>query len=1092
MTERHLLAFLVATVVCLTSPLLLRGVGEETSTSFSTEDLAFFEKKIRPLLVERCHECHSKTAETIEAGLRLDSRQAMLAGGDTGPVIVPGNPEQSLLIESIHYGGTYEMPPDSKLPSAEIDLLNQWVSMGAPWPAEGADADLEDTETFSLQQRKENHWCWHPLKSSDPPAVQDVLWPRQFIDRFILSRLEQADLEPAKEVNRNQWLRRVTFDLIGLPPTLDEIDHFLADQSPDAYERVVDRLLASPRFGEHWARYWMDIIRYGETKAFAQDYSAPFVFRYRDYLIRAYNTDVAYDQFIREALAGDLVEKPRVDPLDGGNESIMGPGYVYLTDGHHGPADIHADQARVFDTIIDTTSKAFLGLTLSCCRCHDHKFDALSMQDYYSLYGVIASSRLDFANTVSSENCTELKADLLQKKKAVREALIAHVESAFDDLDLTTPEQCSALSEQLKANEAWNQEDHPLYPLTAVLLASDADTRRVAWNRLKQISAPENEIPKYFLGPGSPSRWFSSGPGFDCEQRPPGTVVISPTGKVLLNAIVGSSWVAGDLTSRLAGSLKSPTFVLPKKLSLRVQGRHGRARLYVQHYEMVGQGPTTTSLDIPINKDAWHWISFDTRLWEGKSAYLELLQNGDQMQFISRKQHDWRHEEDGYLAVDQVIVGEPTQSNSKMSSVIAAWQIAGEPPESLVGATAFFLDRIEDLLERWKAATVDRSGEEILASLFAVGGLWEVACDEEKPLRKVVEDYRQQMQSIPKPIYARSLTDGPGTDEALHIRGNPAAPSKDRAKRHFLDALDPQPFTEWGSGREKWATAATVVGKPLTARVEANRIWYRIFGKGIVETVDNFGVKGSKPSHPELLDGLAEDFVRNGWSRKELIRKLVLSSTYRMSTQASPKSLALDPGNILLQHAPIRRLPAEAIRDAVLATSGSLNSTMYGPGVPLNLDQMPPSRARPLTSGPLDGDSRRAVYQEIRRNYLPPLLLAFDLPQAAVALGKRGVTNVPAQSLALLNDPFIIQQAKRWADQIIHTANLSTEERIDLVHQIALSRPATEKEIELSKHMLNYFSKSAPTKDGHIAQSKEAWQNLCHLMFNRKEFIFIR
>ena len=373
-----------------------------------------------------------------------------------------------------------------------------------------------------------------------------------------------------------------------------------------------------------------------------------------------------------------------------------------------------------------------------------------------------------------------------------------------------------------------------------------------------------------------------------------------------------------------------------------------------------------------------------------------------------------------------------------------------------------------------------------------MGGLWEVACDEEKPLRKVVEDYRQQMQSIPKPIYARSLTDGPGTDEALHIRGNPAAPSKDPAKRHFLDALDPQPFTEWGSGREKWATAATVVGKPLTARVEANRIWYRLFGEGIVETVDNFGVKGSKPSHPELLDGLAEDFVRNGWSRKELIRKLVLSSTYRMSTQASPKSLALDPGNILLQHAPIRRLPAEAIRDAVLATSGSLNSTMYGPGVPLNLDQMPPSRARPLTSGPLDGDSRRAVYQEIRRNYLPPLLLAFDLPQAAVALGKRGVTNVPAQSLALLNDPFIIQQAKRWADQIVHTANLSTEERIDLVHQIALSRPATEKEIELSKHMLNYFSESAPTKDGQSAQSREAWQNLCHLMFNRKEFIFIR
>ena len=418
MTKRHLLAPLLATTLCLTFPLLSRGTDDGGFASFSQSDLSFFEKKIRPLLVERCHTCHSKKADTIEAGLRLDSRQAMIAGGETGPAIVPGNPEKSLLIESIHYGGTYEMPPDSKLPEEEINLLSQWIKLGAPWPAEAADAEVDVTEHFSLQQRKKDHWCWQPLKSSSPPAVQDTLWPREFIDRFILGRLEQEGLKPATEANRNQWLRRVTFDLTGLPPTLDEIDHFLADRTPVAYERVVERLLASPRFGEHWARYWMDLIRYGETKAFAQDYSAPFVFRYRDYLIRAYNADVAYDQFIREALAGDLLEKPRLDPLDGGNESVMGPGFVYLTDGHHGPADIHADEARVFDTIIDTTSKAFLALTLSCCRCHDHKFDALSMQDYYSLYGVLASSRIDFANTVSHEKCMQVKKDLQQKKKS--------------------------------------------------------------------------------------------------------------------------------------------------------------------------------------------------------------------------------------------------------------------------------------------------------------------------------------------------------------------------------------------------------------------------------------------------------------------------------------------------------------------------------------------------------------------------------------------------------------------------------------------------------------------------------------------------
>ena len=564
------------------------------------------------------------------------------------------------------------MPPDSKLPPEEIKLLDQWVRMGAPWPDEDAELAMEDHDNFSLQQRKESHWCWQPLQLGIPPAVQDIHWPREFVDLFILEKLEAAGLEPATEADRNQWLRRVTFDLTGLPPTLDEMESFLADPSPNAYARVVDRLLASPRFGEHWARYWMDIIRYGETKAFAQDYSAPFVFRYRDYLIRAYNTDVSYDQFVREALAGDLIEAPRLDPLDGSNESVMGPGYVYLTDGHHGPADIHADEARVFDTIIDTTSKAFLGLTLSCCRCHDHKFDALSMQDYYSLYGVISSSRIDYANIVSTEQCKELKSNLQQRKMALQDAIVTHIQAEHAERDLADETTCSALCDQLKTNEVWQQQDHPLYPLTAVLLAEDADARRAAWDRLKHITASNRKSDQQSIKPFGPGRldtWFASGQGFDPERRPPGTMVIAPSGNVLLNGLVGSSWAAGDLTSRLAGSLKSPTFLLPEKISLRVQGRHGRIRLYVQHYEMVGQGPTTTSLDIPIQKDAWHWVSFDTRLWQGKRAYLELLQNGDQMQFVSRKQHEWKHEDDSYLAVDRVVFGPPDQADSETLSM---------------------------------------------------------------------------------------------------------------------------------------------------------------------------------------------------------------------------------------------------------------------------------------------------------------------------------------------------------------------------------------------------------------------------------------
>ncbi|MDG2207904.1 MAG: PSD1 and planctomycete cytochrome C domain-containing protein [Pirellulales bacterium] len=1067
--------------------------SEEIDPRFSEEELAFFESKIRPLLIERCGECHSDKAETIEAGLRLDSRRAMLTGGETGPAIVPGAPEKSLLIESVHYGGTYEMPPDSKLPAEDIELLEKWVAMGAPWPPEDQGIIATATETFSIDDRKASHWCWQPLERTTPPAVANTEWPRDVFDQFILHRLEQADLEPAGEAERNQWLRRVTFDLTGLPPTLDEIDAFLADQTPTAHERVVERLLSSPRFGEHWARYWMDLVRYGETKAFAQDYSAPFVFRYRDYLIRAYNADIAYDQFVREAMAGDSLQDPRLDPVNNANESVMGPGFVYLTDGHHGPADIHADEARVFDTIIDTTSRAFLAMTLSCCRCHDHKFDAISMQDYYSLYGIFASSRIDFANTVPQTKLFSAKETLRERQATIRQMVIADIQKQIEKIDVSNPQAVSLLQEQLKTNDAWKNRDHPLFPLTHILLASDDQSRKEAWNAVTQDPLREETAPQmHAIGPGSPDSWFPSGLAFDREKRGAGNIILAPDGDSIFTAITGSSWVAGDLASRFSGSLKSPTFQVPQKINLLVQGRHGRVRLYVQHYEMVGQGPTTTSLDIAVNQDAWHWISFDTRLWEGKRAYLELLHNGDQMQFVSRKQHQWKHEEDAYLAVRAIVAEEAAEKLPETNLGISAWNIEGPPPETVQETAEFFLHRVRQLLDRWENQTIDYGGEQILAALFATGGPWEARADRDTAVGKAVDEYRTLAQSIPRPIYARSLAEGPGEDEPIHIRGNPAAPSGEGAIRHFLDAIEPEPFTESGSGRRSWAESAVSTGAPLTARVEVNRIWYRLFGRGIVESVDNFGVKGVEPSHPQLLDRLAAEFVRSGWSRKEIIRRLVLSSTYRMATQGSNRAWEIDPANILLQHANVRRLPAEAIRDAVLAVSGSLNHTMYGIPIPINLHQTPPSRALPLKSGPLDGHGRRTVYQEMRRNYLPPLLLAFDLPQAAVSLGKRGVTNVPAQSLAMLNDPFIIQEAKRWAEQLTELDLPSAEDRIDHIHRLAFSRPATKEEISLAKQMLGYGNGEIHTEDATAYPSQEAWQNFCHLMLNRKEFIFVR
>ena len=514
-------------------------------------------------------------------------------------------------------------------------------------------------------------------------------------------------------------------------------------------------------------------------------------------------------------------------------------------------------------------------------------------------------------------------------------------------------------------------------------------------------------------------------------------------------------------------------------------------RLYVQHYEMVGLGPTTTELDIAINNDQWHWVEFDTRLWKGKRGYLELLHNGHEMRFIAKQQHIAIHQDDSYLACDQVLLSQAPEAE-ETATYSATWHIRGEPPADLATAGAFFRDQLLQLLTRWESEILQSDEQDILESLCTAEGPLATAIQSDRSLNALVQAYRETARGAPTPFYVRSMTDGHGEDEPIYIRGNPDAMSRTATPRHFLEAIDGEAFTGSGSGRKEWAAALVDRDNPLVSRVEVNRIWYRLFGRGIVETVDNFGEKGAAPSHPELLDYLAIDFMKNGWSRKSMIRKLVLSNTYQMSTKGSAAAAEIDPDNIFLQHMNVRRIPAEAIRDAILATSGSLNDQMYGPSVPVNLNQTQPSRARPDKSGPLDGDARRTVYQEMRRNYLPPLLLVFDLPQAAVAAGQRGVTNVPAQSLALLNDPFVVEQAGLWANRILQDKQRSTEDRIHSIHHTAFSRPATDREIDRSKRMLSALAQEHQLDEKETAINEQIWKDFCHMMFNRKEFIFLQ
>ena len=375
----------------------------------------FFETRIRPVLAEHCYECHSVSARKLKGGLRVDGRSELLQGGDTGPAIVPGKPEKSLLIGAMaHRDKDLAMPPKKdRLPDVVIADFEQWIRDGAAWPATEVSTTTTKAREFNLEERKQKQpWLWKTPRRQKVPVVANTRWPLGPEDRFILHRLEQAGLPPAPAADGRTWLRRVHFVITGLPPSREEIEAFLADTKPGARERVVDRLLASPHFGERWARHWMDLMRYAESRGHESDYIIANAWHYRDYLIRAFNEGVPYDQFLLEALAGDLLPKPRLRPGTNFNESVLGTGWAFLGEEVHSPVDIRQDECDRIDNKVDVFSKTFLGLTVACARCHDHKFDPIRAQDYYALSGFMLSSSFRQVRFEAMENNRSMAAEL--------------------------------------------------------------------------------------------------------------------------------------------------------------------------------------------------------------------------------------------------------------------------------------------------------------------------------------------------------------------------------------------------------------------------------------------------------------------------------------------------------------------------------------------------------------------------------------------------------------------------------------------------------------------------------------------------------
>jgi hypothetical protein len=932
-------------------------------------DLEFFERHVRPLLHARCVECHGPRVQ--KGGLRLDTRAGVLAGGDTGPAVEPGNPDESPLVAAIGHGDALRMPPKSKLPAAEIATLTEWVARGAPWPEEAAaPAGGAAPRPFDLEARA-RHWSFRPVRPVAIPEVRDPSWPMTPVDRFVLAALEARGLRPAPDAGRRAWLRRATLDLTGLPPTHAEMEHFLNDSTADAHGRAIDRLLASPHHGERQARHWLDLVRWAETFGHEFDYDIPDAWRYRDYAVRAFNADLPYDRFLVEQIAGDLVPDPRRDPRTGRNESALGTAFWTLVEGTHSPVDLRDQQVRRVENQVDVLGKAVLGLTIACARCHDHKFDPIRQADYYALSGYLKSSRL------------------------VRTILDA-------------PEVFAAPKAELDG------------------------LRREVSARLGAVASPRSAVPRreaFADFEDGPDGWTAEGPAFD--PRP--TAEGEP--RLALDAMPPrlERWPAGWMHSglaadRLVGVLRSPTFPISNRfIHLRLAGRGGHVRIVVDGFDKI-RAPIYGGLTQEVHHAEPAWMRIDVSMWQGHRAYIEVA-DGAILDYNGARTAT--PEGAGWIAVDTVLLSD-------------------DPPPADAGPGPV-------------AIPLPLANAEIAAALGRA---------------------RRVAARIPAPTFAPGLADGTPEDDAIHIRGNPRSLG-DPAPRRFLEVLAGAAGTPDPAGSGRLALAQQVVDRdnPLTARVIVNRVWAQHFGVGLVATPDDLGAMGRPPSNPELLDWLADWFMSEGWSLKKLHRLLVTSRAYRMdSVPADAAAESADPENLLLHRMPLRRLEAEALRDAMLAVSGRLDPRLGGPSVPPHLTPFMDGRGRPERSGPLDGDGRRTIYTNIRRNFLPPFLLAFDYPVPATTIGRRGVSNVPAQALALQNDPLVVELARAFA---VRAANAAGEEaaRVAWMFEAALGRPPSDGE----RIAVDAFLAGRPRPP-----ALDDWTELAHTLFNAKEFLHVR
>jgi mono/diheme cytochrome c family protein len=952
--------------MCIPACLVLVFVGKLSAADppVSPQQAEFFEKRVRPVLVENCFSCHGEKKQ--EAGLRLDSREALLKGADGGEVVVPGKPDESELLEAIRQTGDLKMPPKGKLSPDAIDAIADWIKMGLPWPATTG-------KSGDASQNAKSHWAFQPVRKPSPPSVANASWPQTDVDRFIFARLESQGLSPAPLADRRTLLRRASFDLVGLPPTPAEMSAFEADPAPtpQAFASVVDRLLASPHYGERWGRYWLDVARYADNKGyvFFEEASYPWAYAYRDWVIRAFNNDLPYDQFIVQQLAADQL------PAAPDNEALAALGFVTI--GGHFMSNVH----DIFDDRIDVVARGLLGLTVTCARCHDHKYDPIPQADYYSLYGVFRSaSEPTVPPALQSIPQTEEYEYYELELAARRTRLEQFLEKKHTELVTGAR---TRIAEYLMA--AYASRDQPSTE-DFMLLIPQGDIHPTV-------------VQRYWLYLQKTRR-----------QHDP---VWAPW-----HALAGIS--EAEFATKSAGVCAD----------LAARNDSGR-RLNPLVIEALTAKPPQT-------------------MKEAAERYAELLGR------IDKKWQETvrRAQEAGQLAPAGL-----ADSNEEQLRLVF---YSPDAPANVPMVTG------------WGVLTLlpDREAQ--------------------AEYQKLVKDLETWMIHGPQaPPRAMVLLDDPTPYEPkIFLRGNPNRTGS-AIPRQFIRFLSEKsrPF-QHGSGRLELARAIASQENPLTARVFVNRVWLHHFGTGLVRTPSDFGIRSEPPSHPELLDYLAATFMDEGWSIKKLHRQIMLSAVYQQASSSSslsnaefgtrnaqlenpkskiqnPRSPSLvDPENRLLWKMPRRRLDFEALRDSLLAASGTLDDKIGGPSVNL-----------------LAGSNRRSVYGFIDRLALPGLLRTFDFPSPDATSAQRDNTTVAPQALYLMNGPLALDCARKILARPEIAGEKGYLRRIDLLHKLLFSRAATAVERETADE---FFGEDPASRD-----STDLWVRYVHALLLTNEFAFV-